>query len=210
MQHIHQQHQNHKFTILCMQYLGSTVTRDGRCATEIKKIIAIAKKGFNNMKHLLTNPNIKLETRIRTLKAYIFSIITYGSETWTMNKAEKERIDAAEMWCLRRMLKIPWTAHITNLEVLRRAQTRKTLLETIRKRQVNFLGHVLRRQTNEHLVITGKIEGRRARGRQRTKYIQSLLEEIEGHTTATQFIQAAQDRARWKGMTVNVNDSTPR
>ena len=110
----------------------------------------------------------------------------------------------------RKDAKIPWTAHMTNIEVLRRAQTRKSLLETIRKRQTNFLGHVLRRQTNEHLVITGKIEGKRARGRQRTKYIQSLLEDIEGNITATQFIQAAQDRTRWKGMTVNVNDATPR
>ena len=191
-------------------YLGSTLTKDGKCDTEIRKRIAIAKRGFSNMKNILSNLHLNITTRIRTLKAYIFSTLTYGSETWTLNKENRRRIEAAKMWCLRRMLRVPWTARVTNQEILRRTNTKRSLLETIRRRQMNFLGHTLRRKTNEHLCLTGKIEGKRARGRQRLKYVQSLLEDIEGNITPVQLIRTAEDRSKWRGMTVNVIDTALR
>ena len=143
-------------------YLGSMITHDARCNKEIEKRIIIAKNAFSSMKTLLTNNRIGIQTRIRAMKTYVWSTLTYGSEAWTLNKNMKNKINAAEMWFYRRMLKIPWTARVTNEEVLRRVNQERSLLRTIRKRQMEFLGHVIRREKIEYLYLTGMIEGRRA------------------------------------------------
>ena len=161
------------------------------------------------MKTLLTNNRIGIQTRIRAMKTYVWSTLTYGSEAWTLNKNMKNKINAAEMWFYRRMLKIPWTARVTNEEVLRRVNQERSLLRTIRKRQIEFLGHVIRREKIEHLCLTGMIEGRRARGRQRKKFLDSILEDINNNVTAGQLIQMARDRQRWRQMTAHVVDMAP-
>ena len=161
------------------------------------------------MKTLLTNNRIGIQTRIRAMKTYVWSTLTYGSEAWTLNKNMKNKINAAEMWFYRRMLKIPWTARVTNEEVLRRVNQKRSLLRTIRKRQIEFLGHVIRREKIEHLCLTGMIEGRRARGRQRKKFLDSILEDINNNVTAGQLIQMARDRQRWRQMTAHVVDMAP-
>jgi len=98
------------------------------------------------------------------------------------------------MWFLRRMLKISWTEKKSNLEVRRAAGVQRTLMRTIRQRQLYFLGHVTRRQGLEALVVTGKVEGRRARGRQRQKYLDSLCTCLEDNVSPTQLIRATQDK----------------
>ena len=162
------------------------------------------------MKTLLTNNRIGIQTRIRAMKTYVWSTLTYGSEMWTLSKNMKNKINAAEMWFYTRMLKIPWTARVTNEEVLRRVNQERSLLRTIRNRQMEFLGHVIRREKIEHLCLTGMIEGRRARGRQRKKFLDSILEDINDNVTAGQLIQMARDRQRWRQMTAHVVDMAPR
>ena len=108
------------------------------------------------------------------------------------------------------MLKISWADRITNLEVLRRAHTERTLIREVRKRQIHFLGHVLRREGIEHLTLTGKIEGRRARGRQRQKFLNSLVEDQSPEVKPNELIHLAGDRMKWRGLTVNVPDTTLR
>ena len=120
----------------------------------------------------------------------------YGSESWTLSRGLINKLNAAEMWFYRRMLRISWTNRITNEEVLRRIGMQRTLVKEIRKRQLNFLEHILRKEKIEHLCLTGKIEGRRARGRQRKKYLDSILEDIGENLTANQLIQLARDRLR--------------
>ena len=156
------------------------------------------------MKNILANMNINIKTRIRTAKAYIWSILTYGCETWTISKDARGKLEALEMWLLRRMLRIPWTAHITNQRILELTNTKRSLITTIRKRQLNFLGHVLRRHKYEHLSLTGKIEGRRGRGRPRLKFIESLLEDVQGQHRPAEFLQLAENRQRWRSITANV------
>ena len=126
-------------------YLGSTITQDARCNKEIEKRIIIAKNAFNSMKTLLKNNNLGIQTRVRALKTYIWSTLTYGSETWTLNKALKNKINAAEMWFYRRMLRISWVDRVTNEEVLERVGQGRALLGTIMRRQMEFLGHIIRR-----------------------------------------------------------------
>ena len=125
-------------------YLGTLITQDGRSTKEIERRIAIAKQAFNNFRYLLTNNRINSATRIRTLKTYIWSTMLYGAEAWTLTKILKDKLRAAEMWFYRRMLRITWVDRITNIEVLTRLNCTQSIITTIRKRQLNFLGHVLR------------------------------------------------------------------
>jgi len=113
---------------------------------------------------------------------------------------------AAEAWFLRRMLKIPWTEKKSNEEVFQEAGVRRTLLKRIRQRQLAFLGHVLRRQSLENLVVTGRIDGMRARGRQRLKYLDSLCDSLKDKVSPTQLIRASEDRGLWQRMVANVVD----
>ena len=162
------------------------------------------------MKTLLKNNNISIQTRIRALKTYVWSTLTYGSETWTLNKTLKSKINAAELWFYRRILRLSWTDRVSNEEVLRRVDQQRSLLKIIRRRQMEFLGHVIRREKLEHLSLTGMIEGRRVRGRQRKKFLDSIMEELGENVTTGQLIQMARDRDEWRRVTAHVEDTALR
>ena len=115
-------------------YLGSWITSDGRCDREIKYRIGEAKRGFNEMKSLLKNRKLSLQSRKRMVKSYIWSILLYGCETWTISKKMEKKLEAAEMWIWRRVLSVSWTERMTNQRVLERMDTTRVLLNTIRKR----------------------------------------------------------------------------
>ena len=117
------------------------------------------------MKSILTNKNMSMVTRQRVLQCYVEPILLYGCETWTITRPIQKKIEAMEMWFWRRMLKIPWTAKRTNVEVMEEAGLTRSLVNRIRKQQATFDGHILRRKGLEHLVIIGKMEGRRGRWR---------------------------------------------
>ena len=112
------------------------------------------------MKNFLTNRNISIDVRKRAVKTYIWSTLLYGAEAWTIGKEMEKRIQAMEMWIWRRMMKISWTERQTNEEVLRRVGEDRSLKMVIRKRQMKFLGHVMRRGELESVVLTGYVEGR--------------------------------------------------
>ncbi|GFS21719.1 endonuclease-reverse transcriptase [Elysia marginata] len=122
------------------KYLGTLILSDGRSDTEIQARIAQAKT-FQKMKSILTNPYVSIRTRKRVLECYIEPILMYGSEAWIITNKFKKKLEAIEMWFLRRMLKIPWTAKKTNERVLQEAQSKRSLLDKIRKRQATFFGH---------------------------------------------------------------------
>ena len=191
-------------------YLGSTLTSDARPKQEIERRILIAKNAFNNMKNLLANNRLNIHTRIRALKTYIWSTLMYGRESWTLNREMKSKLNAVEMWFYRRMLRVSWRDRVTNGEVLERVGQQRSLLGELRKRQMSFLGHVIRGEKLEHLCLTGMIEGRRARGRQRIKYLDTIVEDLEGRMTANQLIQSARDRERWKLVTAHIYDTALR
>ena len=111
-------------------YWGSTITQDGRCNKEIEKRIAIANRTFNSMINIFRNLNINIHTRVRTMKAYIWSTLTYGCETWTISGDFRMKLEALEMWLFRKMLRIPWTARITNERVLEMINSRRSLVVT--------------------------------------------------------------------------------
>ncbi|GFO34573.1 endonuclease-reverse transcriptase [Plakobranchus ocellatus] len=126
------------------------------------------------MKTILTNKHISIKTRKRAFQCYIEPDLMYGCEAWTISKQIQDKLETTEIWSLRRMLRIPWTAKKTNERVLNEANKRRSLVRTIRKRQATFLGHVIRRGKLEHLVTTGNLEGKRSRGGQREKITDGL------------------------------------
>ena len=189
-------------------YLGSYITEDGRCTEEIKRRICEAKKAFQKMRNIITNSHLSIKTRQRTIKTYVWSVLLYGSEAWTLNKQMEKRLEAFEMWCWRRLLKISWTERISNEEVLRRMGVERELIVKIRTSQMRFIGHVMRRGKIEDLSLTGRIPGSRARGRQREKYMDGIVRTIGDGRRAASILQMTRDRGMWQSMVANVYRGT--
>ena len=181
------------------KYLGTIISSDGKCHTKVKSRISQAKMTFHKMKHILTNINLSLETRKRVLKSYIEPILVYGCEAWTISRQLERTIEATEMWFIRRILRIPWTARETNEDVLTEANHNRQLITNIRRRQAKFIGHIMRKGELERTVTTGKLNGKRARGRQREKIMDNLSTWL-GTVRATDTIIATQNRVKWRSM----------
>jgi hypothetical protein len=177
-------------------YLGSLLTSDGRCIKEVKRRIGIAKSTFNSMKKVLTSREISMKVRIRVLKCYVWSTLFYGCESWVLTKELMKKLEATEMWFLRRMQRISWKEKITNEEVKRRAQYTPHLLHTVTKRQLSFFGHVMRKEEFEHLVTTGFIDGKKARGRPRQTFL-TYLQKIT-NIAPLELLKLTREKDRWK------------
>jgi hypothetical protein len=149
------------------------LTDDGRCTCETKSGIAMAKAAFNKKKKLFTS-KLDLHLMKKLVKCYIWSVALYGAETWTLRAVDQKHVESFEMWCWRRMDKMSWIDHVRNEEVLLRVSEQRNILHEIRKREANWIGHILRRNCLLKEVIEGKIKGRievtRRRGRRRKKF----------------------------------------
>ena len=189
-------------------YLGSIITQNGRCDEDIKTRIIIAKEAFNKVKNLVTNTSISVRLRKRFIRAYAWSTFLYGSEAWNISKVMERRIEALEMWLYRRMLKIPWVDHISNEQVLQRAGAKREMMNSIRKKQLRFLGHTMREQQLESLCLMGKVEGRRGRGRPRIKFVDGLARSCGGGMSATEMLRLTGSRQEWRRMVDNVPRDT--
>lgn len=128
------------------------------------------------MKSILTSRKLKIETKKRLIRCYILSTFLYASETSTIDAESWKRIEAFEMWCLRKMMRIPYTDHVTNLEVLRRTNSKKFLRDEITNRKLQYFGHIVRREKIQRLLMDGKIEGCRGRGRPRRTWVKDITE----------------------------------
>jgi len=185
------------------KYLGATLTSDGRSIDEIKIRIAQAKAAFADLNKILTSNRISIETRRRVLGSCILPILQYGSEAWNINRIAENTINAAEMWFYRRMLRISYEDHITNEEVLTRIGSKRSLLKNIQTRQAQFFGHTMRRKKLEHLMTTGKFEGRKSRGRPREKIVDSMARWIG--VEPVRMLRVVEDRERWRAMVANAS-----
>ena len=136
------------------KYLGTWITNDGKCDKEIKARIAMAKETFYKLTNTFYNHNIRLGTKLNVLNTYVYSILLYASECWTLSAAMTKRLEAVEMWFYRRILRISYTKHITNEEVLNRMATTRNLIITVRRRQMSFFGHVMRNKEIENSCIS--------------------------------------------------------
>ncbi|RUS81065.1 hypothetical protein EGW08_011184 [Elysia chlorotica] len=151
--------------------------------------------------------NIQFGTKVKVLRAYVLSVLMYGSECWTISKEMEKRLLAIEMWFLRRIFRISWTERKTNEEVLHLHGTDRSLLQMIRKRQMEFLGHINRHDGLEKLMLHGKVEGKRARGRQRQTFMDSLSRFTNAsnkNLSKLEIFRRTEDREAWKSLIVDV------
>ena len=166
---------------------------------------ALSNDTFTKMESIFNNRNIKVNTKINTLKAYIWPIFLYGCECWTLTKDLERKLEAAEMWYIRRIMRISGTEKKSNEEVMEMAGYKRFLLKTIRKRQLQLFGHIDRADGLENQILSGKICGTKNRGRQRTKYTDSLNNFVtRKESPNNELITRTDDREGWKAMIADV------
>ena len=145
-------------------FLGSKITADGDCSQEIKRRLLLGRKAMTNADSIFKSRNITLSTKVRLVKAMVFPVVMYGCESWTIKKAERRRIGAFELWCWRRLLRVPWTARRSNQSILKEISPGCSLGGLMLKLKLQYLGHLMGRVDSfEKTLMLGKIEGRRRR-----------------------------------------------
>ena len=151
-------------------FLGSKITADVVCSHEIKRRLLLRRKGMTNLDSILKSRDITLLTKVRLVKAMVFPVVMYGWESWTIKKAEHQRIDAFQLWCWRRLLRIPCTARRPTQSVLKEISLEYSLEGQMMKLKFQYFDHLMRRNISlEKTLMLGKIEGRR-RGWQKTRW----------------------------------------
>ena len=151
-------------------FLGSKITADGDCSHEIKRRLLLGRKVMTNLDSIFKSRDITLPTEVHLVKAMVFPVVMYGCECWTVKKAECRRIDGFELWCWRRLLRVPWTARRSNQSILKEISSGISLEGVMLKLKLQYFGHLMRRVDSlEKTLILGGIEGRRRRGRLRMR-----------------------------------------
>ena len=192
-------HPRIKFSYLLQQvqsfsYLGQLITDDGKSEGEIRCRIGLAKNAFSKRYKLLMNINISLKTRLRQTKCYVWSLLTYACDTWTLSKQMEAKIEAFEMWSYRRIMRISWEEMKSNVEVLKMIGLKNTdLVLSIKKRRHHSL---------QKLVLQGKVDGKRGRGRRRKSWTGNVSEMTK--MSMAQCSVKALDRSEWRTMVSNL------
>ena len=146
-------------------FLGTKITADGDCSHEIKRRLLLGRKVMTNLDSIFKSRDITLPTKFRLVKAMLFPVVMYGCESWTVKKAEHRRIDAFELWCWRRLLRVPWTARRSNQSILMEISPGISLEGLMLKLKLQYFGHLMWRVDSlEKTLMLGRIGGRRRRG----------------------------------------------
>ena len=144
---------------------GSKTTADGDYSHEIKSCLLLGRKAMTNLDNILKSRDTTLPTKVHLVKAMMFPVVMYGCESWTIKKTEHQRIDAIELWCWRRLLRVPLTARRSNQSILKEISPGRSLEGLMLKLKLQYLGHLMRRTDSlEKTLMLGKIESRRKRG----------------------------------------------
>ena len=144
---------------------GSKITADGDCSHEIQRRLLLGRKIMTNLDSIFKSRDITLPTKVHLVKAMVFPVVMYGCESWTVKKAEHQRIDAFELWCWRRLLRVPWTARKSNQSILREISPGCSLEGLMLNWKFQYFGHLIQRTDSlEKTLMLGKIEGRRKSG----------------------------------------------
>ena len=154
---------------------GSKITADGDCSHEIKRHLLLGRKVMTNLDSILQSRDIPLSTKVRLVKAMVFPVVMYGCESWTVKKAEHQRTAAFELWCWRRLLRVPWTARRSNKSIIKEISPGCSLEGLMLKLKLQYFGHLMQRADSlEKTLMLGKIEGGRRSGQQRMRWLDSI------------------------------------
>ena len=160
-------------------FWGSQITADGDCSHEIKRHLLLGRKVMTNLDSIWKSRGITLSTKVCLVKAMVFPVVMYGCESWTIKKAECQRTDAFELWCWRRLLRVPWTAKRSNQSMLKEISPGCSL-EGLMKMKLQYFAHLMQRADSfEKTLMLGKIEDRRRRGRQRMSWLDGITDSMD-------------------------------
>ena len=149
-------------TVRYFIFLGSKITADGDCSHEIKRCLLLGRKAMTNLGSILKSRDITLPTKVHLVKATVFSVVMYRCESWTIKKAEHKKTEAFELWCGKRLLRVPWTARKSKQSILKEISLRCSLEGLMFKLKLQYFGHLMRTADSfEKTLMLGKIEGRR-------------------------------------------------
>ena len=161
-------------------FWSSKITADSDCSDEIKRRLLLGRKVMTNLDSILKSRDITLPTRVRLVKAMVFPVVMYGYEIWTVKKAEHRRIDAFELWCWRRLLRVLWTARKFTQSILKEISPGCSLEGLMLKLKLQYFGHLMQKADSfEKTLMLGKIEGRRRRGHQWTRWLDGITNSMD-------------------------------
>ena len=166
-------------TVADFTFLGSKITADCDYSHEIKRRLLLGRKVMTNLDSILKSRDITLPTKVLLVKAMVFPVVMYGCENWTVKKVERRRIDAFELWCWRRLLRVPWTARKSNPSILKEISPGCSLEGMMLKLKLQYFGHLMRGVDSlEQTLMLGGIRGKRRRGRQRMRWLDGITDSM--------------------------------